>query len=440
MNNFRYKIGRVRIANVKGIVDVEIDPAAIGDVIRIGGQNAVGKSSVLDAILYPLAGRRVDAAEVIRRGANDAEVSIELEGRDGYSCRKYIVCRKWLRVDDTDEIKSTVTVKAVFEPGKSDNPNQTANIDSPQSFLNDLSGQIGIIDPHDFIRNFGPKQLAQLVDAFAPGESLDAIDNALTAATEERRLGRDRLGLLTAERNVYSLSSGDHAQRDDPLPKLLDRQREREQFVTAASENDHDRIFIEYYQRERAELESRIATIDNMIERAGERIQKRSEEQQLVPVAPITIAEFSDALIIAESRGVWQRWRGALEIANSEIQRTDTAVAELNRRVDKLRFDRVALLSSVRNVVPGLSIDNDKLYFNGSPLRDCSSAEQIRIGALLSVAVDPDLRVLLIRDGSLMDNKSLEILRNIATNNDFQIWIEIVGPGADITIEGGRVK
>ena len=83
MAEFRYKIGRVKIRNIKGITDVEIDPVAIGDVIRIGGRNAAGKSSVLDAILYPIAGRRVDAAEVIRRGATSAEVSIELDGRDG---------------------------------------------------------------------------------------------------------------------------------------------------------------------------------------------------------------------------------------------------------------------------------------------------------------------------------------------------------------------
>ena len=439
MAEFRYKIGRVKIRNIKGITDVEIDPVAIGDVIRIGGRNAAGKSSVLDAILYPIAGRRVDAAEVIRRGAVFAEVAIELDGRDGNRRRKYIVCRKWTRIDETDEIKSTVSVKIIFDPG-SPNPNATANIDSPQTFLNDLSGGIGIVDPHDFVRNFGPKQLSQLVDAFAPGESIVAIDDALDNATEERRSVRDRVRSLTATRDAFSSVSRDDVKRDDPLPDLLRRQSDRDEYVAAEAENDRDRYAIEHCQRERATLETRIAAIIGEIALSSARIRERSKSQQLVPVPPITVAEYSDALIVAESRGVWKHLRTALSIADDEIERANASADALNSLVRKLRSDRVALLSSVCDDVPGLSVTDDALYFNGSALRDCSSAEQIRVGALLSIAVDPDLRVLLIRDGSLMDEDSLQILRDLAINNDFQVWIEIVGPGADITIEGGRIK
>tara|TARA_R110002020_G_scaffold18350_3_gene64160 strand:- start:177 stop:1205 length:1029 start_codon:yes stop_codon:yes gene_type:complete len=342
MPDFQYKIGRVKIENVKGIIDVEIDPSKFGDVICIGGQNAVGKSSVLDAILYPIAGRRVDAARVIRNGADRAEVSIELDGRDGARRRKYIVCRKWVRVAGGDEIKSTVTVKIVFGPGESTSMARTANVDSPATFLNDLSGRIGIVDPHDFIRDFGTKELSQLVDAFAPGESIATIDDALDKATDDRRDVRDRVRLLISNRDAFSVA-------------------------------------IEYLQNRRDAFEKEI----------------------------VSAAADADAL---------------------------------NVLVGKLRSDRVALLTQIRDVVPGLSIDEDRLFFNGSALRDCSAAEQIRIGALLSVAVDPDLRVLLIRDGSLMDDESLQILRDLAINNGFQIWVEIVGAGADITIEGGRIK
>jgi DNA repair ATPase RecN len=439
MAEFRYKIGRVKIRNIKGITDVEIDPVAIGDVIRIGGRNAAGKSSVLDAILYPIAGRRVDAAEVIRRGAVFAEVSIELDGRDGNRRRKYLVCRKWYRSDETAEIKSTVTVKAIFDPD-SDNPNATGNIDSPQTFLNDLSGGIGIVDPHDFIRAFGPKQLSQLVDAFAPGESIVAIDDALAVAVEDRRTVRDRVRVLTATRDAFSSVSRADLKRDDPLPDLLRRQSDRDEYAAADAENDRDRYGIEHLQSERVTLETRIAAIADEIERAADRIRERSKSQQLDPVPRITVAEYSDALIVAESRGVWKQWRTALSIADDEIERVSSTSDALNQSVDDLRSDRVALLSAVDDVVPGLSIVDDGIYFRGSPLRDCSSAEQIRVGALLSIAVDPALRVLLIRDGSLMDEDSLQILRDIAINNDFQVWIEIVGPGADITIEGGRIK
>ena len=52
------------------------------------------------------------------------------------------------------------------------------------------------------------------------------------------------------------------------------------------------------------------------------------------------------------------------------------------------------------------------------------------------------LRVLRVRDGSLLDEDSMQILADMAIDADFQIWVERVIPsGQDgIAIEDGRVK
>jgi len=60
----------------------------------------------------------------------------------------------------------------------------------------------------------------------------------------------------------------------------------------------------------------------------------------------------------------------------------------------------------------------------------------------IGLAANPKLRVLLIRDGSLLDSENLEVVRKMAEEADAQIWLEKVSEGADcsVIIEDGEVK
>ena len=56
-------------------------------------------------------------------------------------------------------------------------------------------------------------------------------------------------------------------------------------------------------------------------------------------------------------------------------------------------------------------------------------------------AMDPKLRVIRVRDGSLLDKDSMALLAEFADANDMQVWIETVQsgrPGA-IVVEDGMV-
>ena len=62
--------------DVKRLVAIDIRPN--GDVVVLGGKNGAGKSSVLDAITYALAGERSLPREPLRRGTEKGEVEIDL--------------------------------------------------------------------------------------------------------------------------------------------------------------------------------------------------------------------------------------------------------------------------------------------------------------------------------------------------------------------------
>ena len=80
--------------------------------------------------------------------------------------------------------------------------------------------------------------------------------------------------------------------------------------------------------------------------------------------------------------------------------------------------------------------------FQGVPFSQASSAEQIRVSVAMAMAMNPRLRVLRIKDGSLLDDQALAALREQVAENDFQLWLEVVTTsteGGAVIIEDGKV-
>jgi hypothetical protein len=78
---------------------------------------------------------------------------------------------------------------------------------------------------------------------------------------------------------------------------------------------------------------------------------------------------------------------------------------------------------------------------NGLPLEQASSAEQLRASVAIGLAMHPKLKVLLVRDGSLLDEQSLAMVAKMAEQAGGQVWLERVSKGAEcsLVIEDGMV-
>jgi hypothetical protein len=64
----------------------------------------------------------------------------------------------------------------------------------------------------------------------------------------------------------------------------------------------------------------------------------------------------------------------------------------------------------------------------------------LRVSVAIGLALNPKLRVLLIRDGSLLDEDSLRLIGEMAEKADAQLWIERVEDGgATVIIEDGSI-
>jgi hypothetical protein len=81
------------------------------------------------------------------------------------------------------------------------------------------------------------------------------------------------------------------------------------------------------------------------------------------------------------------------------------------------------------------------VLLNGIPFKQASGAEQLRASLAMAIALNPALRVIRIADGSLLDSEGLQLVAEMATKHDCQVWIEVVsdGDGFGFMIEDGEV-
>jgi hypothetical protein len=92
--------------------------------------------------------------------------------------------------------------------------------------------------------------------------------------------------------------------------------------------------------------------------------------------------------------------------------------------------------------INGLGFDTaGGVTLNALPLENASSAEQLQVSVAIGLALNPKLKVLLIRDGSLLDSESLSKVAEMATKADAQVWLERVGNDGQtsVIIEDGEV-
>jgi len=76
--------------------------------------------------------------------------------------------------------------------------------------------------------------------------------------------------------------------------------------------------------------------------------------------------------------------------------------------------------------------------YNDIPLSQCSDGEKLMVSMRISMALNPKVRILRIKDGSLLGPKNLEILREMVKEEEYQLWLESV-QGRDQYDKSGQV-
>lgn len=394
------KIIELRAENVKRLKAIDIRPD--GHVQVIGGRNAQGKSSVLDAIWLALGGAAASrsTARPIRDGEDSATVTLDLGD--------LVVTRNW--TPKGTSLKVTSADGAAYS--------------GPQGMLDALVGRLSF-DPLEFTRLKPAEQRQALLGLVNLPIDVDELDR------ERKRLFEERTDLGRRARVIGDTTV------DESLPDKEVTVRELIAQITAAQAANHEREdaqqHVDRARRQIAELEASLAQWRDYLTAAETRLAAAPR--------PSNIAALEAELGTVEERNAAIRLNNTIK---ADARRKAELTAEydaLTARLNTLDETKANALAAATFPVPGLAFDETGVIYQGVPFSQASSAEQIRVSLAMAMAMNPELRVVRILDGSLLDGDNLAMIEEMAREQDYQVWIERVGNADEgaIVIEDGEV-
>lgn len=417
------RIVRLEAENVKRIKVMRID--AGGKSVIIGGKNGAGKTSAIDVVQYLFGGKREWCARMVRDGQDKASAEVLLDS--GLKVRG-----EW-----TPDGRGRVTLTSA-DGLKASNPQTILD-----TFVGDLS-----FDPLEFDRMTPAERAAALSRITGLDTSdLDADDKSYRG--ERTLVGRD---IDNAGGYYESLPEYPGAEPVDVSDLLRQQSAARESERTAegasreaASLGDAVKAAaVKIGEAEgqiakwQAALKDRRVQLEGIEKNHAAAVAKRAEAAASV----IDAAPIAEAIRTAGEANARVQANAAKAKANGALDALRVKYNGLTEKIHKLAEQKASRIAAVKMPIDGLAIAGNDVTMNGVPWNQCSSAERLEAEVALGFAANPKLRVVLIRDGSLLDDEHLARVVALAEKHDGQCLIEVVGERGDcsVIIEDGSVK
>ena len=407
---------------------VQITPQ--GNLIQITGSNSQGKTSVIDSIWAALGGKDAVPADPIHKGKKAARIEVKLGDDSG---TKLIVERTF-----TDK-GTYLTVKGP-EGGK---------FAKPQQIMDGLMGAIGF-DPLAFMRMDAKAQFAMLRQIVPLEVDIDALDRKRASIFEARTaLNRTIAQAKTrADAITFPDDLPDEApDRDEVMERLTNVSAHNQAIHAEALQRGEIRLNLERAGKEVERLEAELRRAKQIV---GDGESELSNRERTPLGELINGADVRTELESAERILEGIRQRQAKIDADGELTTLTREQAEKTSAIEAIDAQKTAAITTAKMPVEGLafhvaegeSFSDGTVVYNGHPLRQASGAEQLAVSASIGAALNPQLKVLLCRDGSLLDSKSLAALGAFAEKSGMQVFLERVDETGEIgvVIEDGHVK
>ena len=202
-------------------------------------------------------------------------------------------------------------------------------------------------------------------------------------------------------------------------------------------------------ERAREKYEARIKEIDATIEDLQAKIADLKEAKvrghAMIDALPAMTAKSTDS-VKAQIAGAQEINKGvAAKKQNGEL---NAKIALMQNNVDVIEtilkeresIRAKALLES-KMPINGLTLGDKEVLYRDIPFDQLSAAEQLRVSVAIAMAANPKLKVIRIKDGSLLDDASLKIIQEMAAEREYQVWCETVNTTGKVGIvmEDGEV-
>ena len=416
------KITALEAENVKRIKAVALTPSPTG-LTLVGGNNNQGKTSVLDALAWALGGDRFRPDAAQRDGAI-APAHLKVTLSNGV-----VVERKGKNASLT-----------VTDPTGRRSGQQLLN-----AFVEPLA-----LDLPRFMEASDKEKADILLRIIGVGTELHTRDLEIKGLYDKRTF----TGQLAAQKKHFAEEMISYPEAPDEPVSASELIRQQQDILARNGENQRLRAqYAELEQQvqqcvdELKRTRERIATLQQLADELDAKHTKLFNQRETARKTVSQLQDESTAELEASIRDIEETNRKVR--ANLEKSRAEDEAAQYASEYDRLtesiqqkRADRMALLNGADLPLPGLSVEDGVLTYNGKHWRDMSGSDQLRVAAAIVRRLNPDCGFVLLDKLEQMDMTTLQ---------EFSAWLEAEGLQAiatrvstgsecQIIIEDGMVK
>lgn len=436
------RLEKVVIKNFKNIESFSFDFNG-GSYILIGG-NAAGKSAVIQAIQSPINSSYTPVSP-LKTGEEHGEVKVSFGGTLNGERVEY----------NTEVYFNAATGKGRLIVKNANGEVIKSQANTMKALLKSIS-----LDPLEFARATAATQVAMLKEI--TGLDFTELDLKKGKIKDDKAIVNASLKAKLNDLETHGMSEEDMRKYSKPVEVAPINEELNSIGKKITDWNDLNNRVIKHQETIEG-LDNAISIKERDIISAKEKIE---ELQLLIEVKKAGIEDDKRQKAEAEKKLTagreWQKKNPTpptsheillrLEEANEHNKKYDkvqeliakhNAVEKDKAEIEKLNSlskdidkEKKELLSKANIPVEGLTFDSDGVYINGIPFnsKDLNTAQQIEYGVKIAMALNPDLRLIIIQDGSLLDNNTTAEVFKACTEKGYQLLIERVRP------EGGDTE
>ena len=393
------KINRLEIENVKRIHSAVVEPAQDGLTI-IGGKNRQGKTSVLDAIAWALGGAKYQPSQAVNA---DSAIPPRLK----------VIMDNGLVVERKGKNSD---LKVTDPSGKK----------GGQQLLNEFVEELALNLPK-FMEASGKEKANTLLQIIGVGPKLAELDQ------KERELYQERLyvGRTADQKEKFAREQPYYPDAPQELVSPSELIRQQQDILARNGEKARIRANATEAERKAEAAEQALsmaygaaAEAERRLEEAKAAYNKAMEEKEIAfsnaenAGDDESTAELEENIADIESINIKVRANMNKIQAEEDAKEYRDQYTHLTQDIEDVRAEKTALLDNADLPLPGLSVMDGELIYNGQKWDNMSSAEQMIVSTSIVRKLNPKCGFVLLDKLEAMDLDPLK---------EFGQWLEEEG-------------
>ena len=378
------KINKLEIENVKRVRAVKIEPSTNGLTI-IGGKNNQGKTSVLDAIAWTLGGERFRPSQAAREGST---IPPNLR----------IVMNNGLVV----ERKGKNSSLKVTDPS-----GQKAG----QQLLDGFVEQLALNLPK-FMEANSKEKANTLLQIIGIGPQLAELER------QEKEMFNERtyIGRTADQKETYAKEQPYFPDVPSTPISASELIRQQQEILAQNGENQRKRECLHRLEQEYQQVTEQIQALLHKQAQldADLKIARGSAES----LTDQSTAELEQNIADIEETNRKVRANLDKDKAEEDAKEYRAQYNTLTTKIEAVRKQKADLLKGADLPLPGLSVEEGELIYNGQKWDNMSGSEQLRVSTAIVRRLNPDCGFVLLDKLEQMDLDTLQ---------EFGQWLEQEG-------------